>query len=338
MNRINKPLNSVATPVNHNLARKTCLVLGVPLAMLLSSLVIVQAAHADTKKPEIAATDAKQQAALLLEIRNNLTQKGKYSATEIDGVIAELRNKSVEEIKAIADFAGSRATGAERLVGPGTGQDARDRAGELTGRIGDSSASETATQRGVNDALHPGLNDTQGQDSIGAKNCNACEPTPFLGDKQRTGSKMVNGDGAPPAPAGSVKDIPTKGGGHIYVFKDKSVRIVGSVGSTEYINKNGVLVDRDGGKKEPTPDGVKSNGFTAADVRRVTAMLGSKSEPDPNSDNGGTGGGVNDTKANRTGTLGLYTDSATGTYTSKTEIKEVIRLSVEKLQGPPVIK
>src|SRR3954451_14581484 len=101
MNHINDQLHSVATSANRNLARKTCLVLGVPLAMLLSSLLIVQAAHADTRKPEIAAADAKQQAALLLEIRNNLTRSGKYSAIEIEGVIAELRNKSVEEIKAI---------------------------------------------------------------------------------------------------------------------------------------------------------------------------------------------------------------------------------------------
>ena len=139
MHQINAPLHSVANPENRNIAGKTCLVLGVPLAMLLCSLVIVQAAHADTKKPDIAVPDAKQ-AALLLEIRKNLTQRGKYSAAEIDGVIAELRNKSLEEIKAIADFAGSKTTGAERLVGARIRACGSRLAGSMRCRIGRANA------------------------------------------------------------------------------------------------------------------------------------------------------------------------------------------------------
>ena len=47
---------------------------------------------------------------------------------------------------------------------------------------------------------------------------------------------------------------------------------------------------------------------------------------------------MNDSKANRTGTLGLYTESGTTTYVSRADVKEVIRISVEKLQGPQVGK
>lgn len=334
MNFIDKRHGAIKPAGNHASVRTTGLLLGVPLAMLLSSLSIVQAAHADTKKPAVAAS-ATNHAALLVEVRKNLAQSGKYSASDIEGIIAELRNKSMEEIQAMVDFAGSKATGAERLLGPGTAQDARDRAGELTGRSGGGGGGESASQRSINQALTPGLNDTRGQNKAEAS-CNACESTPPPPGKHRNGAEMVDSE-PPPAPAGS-RLVEAANGDNIYIFSDKSVGIVRPDGTTEYLNSRQRLVDKGGDKKEPTPDGVKSSGFTAADVRRVAALLGSKSEPDPNSDNGGTGGGVNDSKANRTGTLGLYTESGTTTYVSRADVKEVIRISVEKLQGPQVGK
>lgn len=322
---------------NHASVRTTGLLLGVPLVMLLSSLSIVQAAHADTKKPAVAAS-ATNHAALLLEVRKNLTQSGKYSASDIEGIIAELRNKSMIEIQAMVDFAGSKATGADRLIA-GSGSDARDRAGELTGRSGVSGTSGSASERGINQALTPGVNDTRGQTS----SCSACDAAPeqgffdwLLGSKERNGADQLD-SGAPPTPKGATH-YPASNGDHIYVFKDKSVSIVRRGKETEYLNSNQRLVDSNGNAKEPRPDGDKSGGFTAADVRRVAALLGSKSEPDPNSSKGGTGGGVDSTRTNRTGTVGLYTESATGTYTSKADVLEIIRISVEKLQGPQVGK
>lgn len=333
MNRANDQLRSVAIPANRKLARKACLVLGVPLAMLLSSLAIVQAAHADTKKPEIAAPAVKQ-AALLVEIRKNLAQTGKYSATEIDGVIAELRNKSVEEIKAIADFAGSKATGAERLVGPGAGQGARDKMGQIIGSSGNaSSTSGNATQRGVQSQLTGGgINDTRGQDSVGRESCDACP-----GKNGRNAGNVTEDTTKETKPNGDV----------VTTYPDKSRSIVRG-GKTEYVNSHGRVVDKAGnsgfmswflGTRTPLPDdnNPSSGRLTFADQKRLGLIGSLESEPDPNGGTG-TGGGIDSSKSNRTGTVGLFTESGTRNYTSEVEIKEVIRLSVEKLQGPPVIK
>ena len=314
---------------NHASVRTTGLLLGVPLAMLLSSLSIVQAAHADTKKPAVAASTASH-AALLVEVRKNLTQSGKYSAKEIDGVIAELRNKSMEEIKAIVDFAGSKATGAERLVGPGAGQDARDRAGQLLGSSGSaSSTSGNGAQRGVQSQLTGGgIRDTSGYAANGMDDCQACPGT-------------NTGGGAAANPDSQVgSDIKAANGDTIKRYQDGSASIERG-GRTEYLNKHHQLVDQNGTKVTPNPEDNTPGGsgrLTTADVRRIGALLGSKSEPDPNGDGGGNGGGVNDSKANRTGTLGLYTESGTTTYVSRADVKEVIRISVEKLQGPQVGK
>ena len=334
MSRINDQIHSNAT-AKRNQARNACLVLGVPLAMLLSSLLIVQVAHADTKKPTIAATDAKQQAALLVEIRKNLSQSGKFSPAVIDGVIAELRNKSMEEIKAMVDFAGSKATGAERLVGPGAGQDARDRAGEIVGRSGSSSATTgNGTQRGVQGQLTGGgINDTRGQDGIwgiGQAGCSACPGDVITEDQP---SKQVDQKNGGPINAGN--------GDVIQRWNDGSASIQRPNGTTEYINSAGRLVDGNGANVTPNPEDNTPGGsgrLTAADVRRIGALLGSKSEPDPNSGKGGAGGGVNATKANPTGTVGLYTEAGTATYVSRADVQEVIRISVEKLQGPQVGK
>ena len=314
---------------NHASVRTTGLLLGVPLAMLLSSLSIVQAAHADTKKP-VVATSTASHAALLVEVRKNLTQSGKYSAKEIDGVIAELRNKNMEEIKAIVDFAGSKATGAERLVGPGAGQDARDRAGQLLGSSGPSSSTTgNGAQRGVQSQLTGGgIRDTSGYAANGMDDCQACPGT-------------NTGGGAAANPDSQVgSDIKAANGDTIKRYQDGSASIERG-GRTEYLNKHHQLVDQNGTKVTPNPEDNTPGGsgrLTTADVRRIGALLGSKSEPDPNGDGGGNGGGVNDSKANRTGTLGLYTESGTTTYVSRADVKEVIRISVEKLQGPQVGK
>lgn len=333
MHQINAPLHSVANPENRNIAGKTCLVLGVPLAMLLCSLVIVQAAHADTKKPDIAVPDAKQ-AALLLEIRKNLTQRGKYSAAEIDGVIAELRNKSLEEIKAIADFAGSKTTGAERLVGPGAGQGARDPMGRIVGSSGSSpSITGNGAQRGVQNQLTGGgINDTRGQDSVGKESCDACP-----GKNGRNAGNVTEETTTENKPNGDV----------VTTYPDNSKSIVRG-GKTEYVNSHGRVVDKAGnsgfwswllGTKTPLPDdnNPSSGRLTFADQKRLGLIGSLASEPDPN---GGTstGGGIDGSKSNRTGTVGLFTESGSRSYTSEVEIKEVIRLSIEKLQGPQVGK
>lgn len=317
---------SLASDTVHS-TRMTGLALAAPLALLLVTMPFVASVHAETRKPTIATANATQPA-LLAEIRKNLVQSGKYSAIEIDSVIAELRNKSVEEIKAIADFSGKAASGAERLVGPGVGQDARDRAGQLIGSSGTaSSSSGNGAQRGVQSELAGGgINDTRGQDATG---CTAC-PGPV---KEGQPAKQAGQENGGPINAGN--------GDVIQRWNDGSASIKRPNGTTEYLNSQNQLVDRNGNAVTPNPEDNTPGGsgrLTAADVRRIGALLGSKSEPDPNSSKGGTGGGVNDTKANRTGTLGLYTEGATGTYTSKTEIKEIIRISVEKLQGPQVGK
>ncbi|MEP6906450.1 MAG: hypothetical protein ABI858_00490 [Pseudoxanthomonas sp.] len=307
-----------------------------PLAMLLSSLLIVQAANADTKKPTISATDTKHQAALLVEIRKNLSQSGKFSPAVIDGVIAELRNKSMEEIKAIADFAGSNATGAERLIGPGVSQDARDRAGQLVGSSGSSSSiNGSGAQRGVQSQLTGGgINDTRGQESVSKETCVACPGS--------------SGRGMTASQATEEPTVETKPNGDVVTsYSDNSKSIVRG-GKTEYVNSHGRVVDQNGrsgflswllgGKKTPLPDdnNPSSGRLTFADQKRLGLIGSLVSEPDPNSTKGGTGGGVNESKANRTGTVGLYTESGTATYTSKADVQEIIRISVEKLQGPQV--
>ena len=309
------------------------LLLGVPLAMFLSSVSIVEAARAETKKPTAAATDAKH-AALLVEVRKNLTQSGKYNATEIDGVIAELRNKSMEEIKAIADFAGSKATGAERLVGPGVGQDARDRAGQILGSSGNaSSTSGNGAQRGVQSQLTGGgINDTRGQDSVGRESCDACP-----GKNGKNAGNVTEDTTIENKPNGDV----------VTTYPDNSKSIVRG-GKTEYVNSHGRVVDKAGnsgfwswllGTKTPLPDdnNPSSGRLTFADQKRLGLIGSLASEPDPNG-GASTGGGIDGSKSNRTGTVGLFTESGTRSYTSEVEIKEVIRLSIEKLQGPQVGK
>lgn len=324
MNFIDRRYRTTELSPNRMRTGMTGLLLGVPLAMFLSSVSIVEAARAETKKPAAAATDAKH-AALLAEVRKNMTQSGKYSASQIDGVIAELRNKSMDQIKALADFSGKNATGAERLVGPGVGQDARDRAGQIVGSSGgSSSASGNGAQRGVQDQLNTrgGINDTRGQDATG---CTAC-PGPV---KEGQPAKQAGQENGGPINAGN--------GDVIQRWNDGSASIKRPNGTTEYLNSQNQLVDRNGNAVTPNPEDNTPGGsgrLTAADVRRIGALLGGKSEPDPSSSKGGTGGGVDSTKTNRTGTVGLYTESGTVTYTSKADIKEIIRISVEKLQGP----
>jgi hypothetical protein len=207
------------------------LLFGVPLAMFLSSVSIVEAARAETKKPAAAATDAKH-VALLAEVRKNMTQNGKYSASQIDGVIAELSNKSMEEIKAIADFAGSKATGAERLVGSGAGQDARDRAGQLLGSSGPSSSTTgNGAQRGGQSQLTGGgINDTRGHDSVGRESCDACP-----GKNGKNAGNVTEDTTVENKPNGDV----------VTTYPDNSKSIVRG-GKTEYVNSHGRVVDKAG--------------------------------------------------------------------------------------------
>lgn len=316
--------------------RVAAAVLGVPFAILLSALSVALPAHAQDKKPLVLADSNIM--ALLAEIRTRLVKSGTYSAAEIDGVIAELRNKNMDEIKAISDFAGKNPTGAERLI-PGSGSEARDRAGELTGHSGGGSSGVSASERGINQALTPGINDRSGQTS---DSCDACDAVSketvwdwLTGSKQRNGADQL-GTGEPKK-YGDARRVKSNNGDTIDIYKDKSVSITRKDGSTEFLSSGQRLVDKNGNAKEPRPDGDKSGGFTISDLRRVIALLGQHSQPAGNDDTG-SGGGLDGTKTNRTGTLGYFQEDGSRTYTSKADVKEIIRLSVEKLQGPRVVK
>ena len=333
MTRIHYKTNSVITPADRNLARKASVVLGVPLAMLLSSMLIVPTAHADTKKPTISAPDAKQ-AALLLEIRKNLTQTGKFNKRLIDNIMGELQNKSMADIRDMANFVGRNVPGAESLVGPGAKESARDHLGRVLGSSGSgSSATGNGTQSSVQSQLTGGgINDTRGHDSVKKESCDACPGK----------------NGKNPGNVTEDKSTETKSNGDVVTTYPDSSKSIVRGGKTEYVNSHGRVVDKAGNggfwswllsTTTPLPDdnNPSSGRLTFADQKRLGLIGTLASEPDPNSGSG-TGGGIDGTKSNRTGTVGLFTEAGTLTYTSKAEIQEVIRLSIEKLQGPKVGK
>ncbi len=298
-------------------------------ALLPLAFAPLPAAHATTGKP--GAAETAERATLRAELQRALTAKG-LNKTGVDRVLANLDRLDMAELRDLAGFAGEAASGAERVL-PGSGTNVRDRAGELTGRSGITTGSGPASQRGIDRAMTPGVRDTRGHVS----SCQACPDAPketsVMGDKQRNGGDMARPEGSGPAEPRRVAN----GNGEVIVIQpDGSASILRlSTGKFEYVDSEHRLVDSKGNAKEPLPDDQgASGGFTAADVKRVAALIGRYSQPAGN-DEGGTGGPVDAGRANPTGSRGLYTDAQLGAgYVSRADLQEILRVAFEKLRGP----
>lgn len=300
-----------------------------PLAFA-AVLAPVSSAHADTGKP--TTTETQQRAALRAELQRLLTARG-LGKGGVDRVLANLDQLDMAALRDLAGFAGERATGADRLlVGGAAG--ARDRAGEFTGRTGTGSNGNPASQNATDRAMTPGVRDTRGQTSSCAACPGAPKETPVQGTKQRNGADMLKPEQS--ASTGGPRTINAANGDTITLHKDGSAKIQRPNGTNEYLDSDHRLVDSAGQAKEPMPDDAGSSGaFTAADVRRIGAMLGKYSQPAGTDEGGGTGGPVDQGKTNPTGSRGLYTDAQLGAgYVSRADLEEIVRVAIEKLQGP----
>ena len=306
------------------------LVLMLPLAL---ACVAAVPAWADTAKPATSA-DAAKRSALQVELRRQLLAR-KLPAAGVERTLAQLDGLSMAQLRELAGFAGARDVGAGRLIAGAPAQSGRDRAGELVGSSGSSSSASSGSgmQQGIRGAMDPrnGINDTRGQTSSGAATCAACPDT-------RSGREPEKHDASGDGP----RTITTHTGNTIKIYGDGSASIAGRDGKTEYLNSGGRIVDKSNTpvpNATPRPDDqspVTSTRITQNDIDRSNGVLGHRANPNPN-DTGSTGGPVDTGKADRTGGLGLFTDTRPGAgYISKADMQEVIRLSIEKLQGPQV--
>ncbi|RXR08290.1 hypothetical protein [Pseudoxanthomonas composti] len=297
------------------------------LATALAAGMLPPAAPAQEKPATQPATASR--AALLAEVARALKSRN-IAAPNVERIVANLSQLDMSELEALAGFGGTAATGAGRLVEGASGS-VRDRAGELTGRVGGSAGGGTsASQRGVERAMRPGMRDTRGQLST----CQACpEDASFMGNTQRNGAGMAKDN------SNSASDQPRRidAGNRdvIKIYKDGSASIIRmSSGRIEYVNSDQRLVDESGNAKEPAPDSEQgSGGFTAADVKRVGALINQHRQP--TGDESGNGGPVDTGRTDPTGARGLYTESRLGAgYVSEGDLREIVRLSIEKLRGP----
>ena len=312
--------------------RSATSMLALILPLALASVAAVPA-WADTAKPATSA-EAAQRSALQNELRRQLVAK-RIPSAGVERTLAQLDGLSMAQLRELADFAGARDAGAGRLIAGAPAQAGRDRAGDIVGSSGSSSSATSGSgmQRGIAGAMDPrnGINDTRGQTSYGADTCAACPDT-------KSGREAAKYDATGDGP----KKIETQSGHTIKIYGDGSASIAGADGKTEYLNSGGRIVDRSNNavpNATPRPDDqspTTSTRITQNDIDRINGVLGNRAKPNPN-DTGSTGGPVDAGKADRTGSLGLFTDNRPGAgYVSKADMQEIIRVSIEKLQGPQV--
>lgn len=317
---------NIQTPRAPRAVRTTLLQIAVLCALTCGGVAPV--VHAQ-EKPASATATAKR-TALLSEISRVLKTRN-LSSVQVDRIVANLSQLDMAELEALAGFAPGAATGADRLV-PGSAGSVRDRAGELTGRLGTTNGSGTsASQRGVERALTPGIRDGRGQ----ASTCQACPESgdtpinPFVAGG--TSNKGI------PDSEGNVQTWPKKvdgqNGSKIEIWQDGSASITTGK-RTEYVSSDQRLVDKSGNAKEPAPDSEQGSGrVTAGDLKRIGAIINRHRQP--TGDEGGSGGPVDTGRTDPTGSRGLYTESRLGAgYVSESDLKEIVRLSIEKLRGP----
>ena len=302
-----------------------CVLVGA-LAVLPAASALGQAAP---KAGKVAGTNAETQA-LIDEVRRAMLAGGRYSAKQIDAVVALLQNRDMAQIRDMAQLKGSAVKGAERLTG-GSGVDPNrpqsDQAGTLLGSTGVTARTGNASPKELQAGpAGGGLADRSGFASANA-GCEAC-PGTYSGRSSAGPARSYT-------PAGSPHTS------RIDVYSDGSARISYTDGTHEYLNNEYRLVDEKSApipNRTPRPDGAGAGGgtrVTMADVRRIEALRGQLGIPNPEKTPAG-GGPVDTVRASTTTTTGLFTEQATGTYVSDAEIGEILRVALEKLRGPVI--
>jgi hypothetical protein len=307
------------------LHRGACLLVGA-LVLLLPAVPVLAQATPDAAKA--AATKA-EKAQLLDEVSRQMLATGRYSAKQVDAVVAQLQGRDMSQIRDMALAKGSALKGAERLIGASgdAGRAQVDQAGALLGSSGVSARTGGSVPKEVQGGPPGGgFVDRSGFASANA-GCEAC-PGTYSGRSSAGAASTIT-------PTGSATTS------RIEIYADGSARISYSDGTHEYLNNQNRLVDERGAPipdRTPRPDGAADKGgtrVTMADVRGIEALRSRLGIPNP--EKTGAGGGPVDTvRASPTTTTGLYVDPAAGTYVSEVEMAEILRIALEKLGGPVI--
>jgi len=296
------------------------------LSACMVSAALLSSAAAWAAGPAIAPSLTRQAIppSVLAEIELRGRQIG-LSNSQLQSLVSALRGMDMAQLRDLADV--KNASKLERLL-PGISAVSQPVVSDPS-RPGGGAAGGSALQQGVQGQLTvgPGQMSTgrTGQLSVGS-GCIACPNSGTTGGLS----------GQPAKQAGEEpKTINTAIGGTIKIYSDGSASIQNADGSTEYINSAGRIVDKNGAAAEPLPDGnARSNRITALDLIAIQARMGGNRTPNPNRDGGGTGGGVDAGKANPVGSRATFIESGGTPRVSLAQVREVIRIAVERLGGP----
>lgn len=288
---------------------------------LLSPRVLAQPSPASA-----AGARALLPASALSELRTRVLAAGMTQA-QADGFLANVRNLDVAQFRALADAA--QVSRLQQLIpnvqssAPPSGDPSR----------GSGLGSGSALQGSVQGALRPGAGGMVTSNTAKASDgsCQACPGT--LKSTFTTGGtsgQSLNPDGPQP------RTIQTAIGGTIVIHPDGSASITGKDGKTEYINSEGRIVDKNGKATEPLPDqDARSNRVTAEQLAAAVARQNRNRTTNPEA-NGSAGGPVSGDRSNPVGSRATFTDPTARSNINITQVREAIRVIVEKVAGPGV--
>jgi hypothetical protein len=286
-----------------------------PACMIWCAMFASVAASASTVPETAAQASAKRE--LLADVRSQALSAG-ASAVNADAIVSALQRLSLVEIRDLGDA--RNADRLQRLV-PGA---VTNSATPATQVVGGAREAGSATQRQMQD-LQAGLGgfvDTRGQ----AASCYACPKGGFAGSRS----------GFSPHDDQAGRTIVARNGDRITRYSDGSARIERPDGTTEYLNSESRLVDARGKEILPNPDAERPSGVvTRDDVKGIEARIGANVTPTGETGNRGTGGGMAATRADATGTRGLFTENRTAGTLTTAQTQEILRVAVEKL-GPRI--
>jgi hypothetical protein len=292
--------------------------------MLCAALASIGSAWADDPVRTPGAIRQVIPAKVLSEIEIRAHQIG-LSKEQLQSLMASLNDKNLSQLRDLADA--RNASQLERLI-PGISA-VNNLVVSDPSRSSGGSSKGSAVEQGIGRQLTegPGQRDPgrTGQLSVGS-GCIACPNTLTMGGNS----------GQPAKQAGEEpKTIQTAIGGTIKIYSDSSVSIQNADGSTEYLNSEGRIVDKNGSPITPNPQrDAQSNRVTAQNLREIEARRGSKGTPNPNRDGVGAGGAVDPGRVNTVGSRATFTEDGVATRASVADLQEIMRIAIEKLGGP----
>jgi len=291
---------------------------------LIGAPVIVQSAETAPAQTAAAST-AKVSPAFLAEVRAQVMQRLRLTASEADTLTSKLSSMNFNQVGGLVTGNAS-ALQALFTAGQGIGTDAKTGTQGAVNQSGVATSSGgNATERMLSDTknLRGGFTDGgRGNAQEGGKDCQACAGT-GTGSRNNTDPAADGGD-----------PIKTQNGGKIYVYPDGSFVIQDKNGKQEVYDKNYKARTDDPrwtANKTPVPDGEggrRSGLISAAEWRTLLGRLGSRGAPEANKSSG-----AGCTVATTRTTAGTPIEVQTKRVVDTVQLQEILRIAAEKF-GP----